>query len=66
MLSRVETNRPMANSRVSPGRNGKNSPHSMTMITRQTQKNEEPNWSSNQLGSIHLIPNNSGYRPVTH
>ena len=45
---------PSAKSRVSPGRNGKNSPHSTKTMTRLIQKSAVPNWSSSQLGSIQL------------
>ena len=60
MLSREETNSPTANSSVSPGRKGKNRPHSMSTIARHTQRNQGPNWSSSQLGSIQVIPNSKG------
>src|ERR1700712_653534 len=60
MLSREATKRPTANSSVSPGRIGKNRPHSMSTIARHTQRNQGPNWSSSQLGSIQVIPNSKG------
>ena len=60
MLSRDETNSPTANSSVSPGRIGKNRPHSMSTIARHTQRNQGPNWSRSQFGSIQLMPNNNG------
>ncbi len=53
-------NRPRANSRVSPGRNGKNSPHSTKMITMLTQRKASPNSLSSQSGSSHLIPKSMG------
>ena len=55
-----EMNRPMATRRVSPGRNGKNSPHSTKMMARLIQKNAVPNWSSSQSGSIHWMPKSIG------
>ena len=57
-------NRPMATRRVSPGRNGKKSPHSTKMIARLIQKNAVPNWSSSQFGSIHWMPKRSGINRV--
>ena len=57
-------NRPIATSRVSPGRNGKNSPHSTKMMARLTQKNAVPNCSSSQFGSIHWMPKSSGINSV--
>ena len=65
MSPRCEMNSPTANSRVSPGRIGKNSPHSMKMISMHTHRNHGPNWSSSQLGSIQLIPNSKGCRVLT-
>ena len=47
-------NRPTANSRVSPGRNGKNSPHSTTMISRLTQKNDGAELVEQPLG-VHPV-----------
>ena len=61
----VARNRPKANSSVSPGKNGKSSPHSMKMMTRLTHTNSVWKWSSNQLGSIQGIPRSWVYRPVT-
>ena len=53
-------NSPSAKSRVSPGRNGKNSPHSMKMMTMLIQKNWVPKRSSSQLGSIQSMPSRCG------
>ena len=39
---------PSAKSRVSPGRNGKKSPHSTKMITRLSQNSAPPKCSSSQ------------------
>ena len=55
-------NSPSANSSVSPGRNGKNRPHSMKMMTRLSQISEPPKLSRSHSGSIHLIPSSSGVR----
>ena len=61
-MSPPAMNRPRAKSRVSPGRNGKNSPHSMKTMTRLSQIRLEPNSARSQSGSIHLMPNNIGVR----
>ena len=49
-------------SRVSPGRNGKNSPHSTKMMARLIQRSAAPNWSSSHSGSIQLMPSSRGCR----
>ena len=54
-------NSPIANSRVSPGRNGKNSPHSTKMMARLSQNSWSPKLSSNQLGSIQSMPSSIGW-----
>ena len=53
-------NRPSAKSNVSPGRNGKNSPHSTKTMTRLTQMNAPPNSFSRHSGSSQLMPNSIG------
>ena len=53
-------NRPSANSRVSPGRNGKNSPHSTKTITRLTQMKAPPNSLEQPLGVEPLDPEQHG------
>ena len=49
-------NSPSANSRVSPGRNGKNSPHSTKTIARLTQRNAPPNSLEQPVGIQPLDP----------
>src|SRR3954465_12828847 len=53
-------NSPSANSRVSPGRNGKNNPHSTKTMTMLIHRNAPPNSLSSHSGSSHLIPNSRG------
>src|ERR1700712_2317646 len=61
MLTRsVAMKRPIAKSRVSPGRNGKNSPHSTKTIRTLAQKNQGPNQSSSCWGSIQPMPSSMG------
>ena len=52
---------PIANSRVSPGRNGKNNPHSTKMMTRLSQKSSLPKRSRSQFGSIQSMPSRKGW-----
>ena len=52
---------PSPKSRVSPGRNGKSSPHSTKTMPRLIQNSALPNWSSSQLGSIQLMPRRKGW-----
>ena len=55
----VAMKRPSANSRVSPGRIGKNSPHSTKTMTRLIQNSSVPKRSSSQLGSIQSMPSST-------
>ena len=56
----VEMNSPIAKRSVSPGRNGKNRPHSTNRMTRLTQKKASPKRSSHQPGSIQSMPSSIG------
>ena len=52
--------RPSAKSSVSPGRIGKNSPHSTKTMSRLIQNSSAPKRSSSQFGSIQSMPSSSG------
>src|SRR5690242_17168217 len=53
-------NSPSAKSSVSPGRNGKNSPHSTKTMSSAIQMNDEPYSCCSHSGSSHLMPRRSG------
>ena len=55
--------RPIANRSVSPGRIGKNSPHSTKTMTMLIQNSAVPKRSSSQLGSIQSMPRSIGWMP---
>ena len=57
----VAMNSPSAKMSESPGRIGKNSPHSTNTMIRLIQNSSAPNLSSSQLGSIHSRPSSIGW-----
>ena len=61
-MSSVAMNTPSESSRVSPGRNGKNSPHSTKMMARLIHRSSVPNWASRYSGSIQFMPSSKGCR----